>query len=62
MQNTDKCFKQEYNLDLTCVFWEQDHTEHLGYVLGLLSFAINWTAKFPFILKAVGGNFFCSSK
>ncbi|KAI2659084.1 Transmembrane protein 44 [Labeo rohita] len=26
-----------------------DHTENLGYVLGLLSFAISWTAKFPFL-------------
>ncbi|KTG33426.1 hypothetical protein cypCar_00041921, partial [Cyprinus carpio] len=32
-----------------------DHTENLGYVLGLLSFAISWTAKFPFILKANRG-------
>ncbi|XP_042622581.1 transmembrane protein 44 isoform X2 [Cyprinus carpio] len=29
-----------------------DHTENLGYMLGLLSFAISWTAKLPFILKA----------
>lgn len=50
MQNTDKS-------DFACVFWEQDHTENLGYVLGLLSFAISWTAKFPFVLKAVGGLF-----
>ncbi|XP_050978070.1 transmembrane protein 44 [Labeo rohita] len=32
-----------------------DHTENLGYVLGLLSFAISWTAKFPFVLKANRG-------
>ncbi|XP_043107531.1 transmembrane protein 44 [Puntigrus tetrazona] len=32
-----------------------DHTENLGYVLGLLSFAISWTAKFPFIPKANRG-------
>ncbi|XP_067287673.1 transmembrane protein 44 [Pseudorasbora parva] len=32
-----------------------DHTEKLGYVLGLLFFAISWTAKFPFILKANRG-------
>ncbi|XP_051966838.1 transmembrane protein 44 isoform X2 [Xyrauchen texanus] len=32
-----------------------DHIENLGYVLGLLSFAINWTAKFPFFLKANQG-------
>ncbi|XP_056324699.1 transmembrane protein 44 [Danio aesculapii] len=32
-----------------------DHTENLGYVLGLLAFAISWTAKFPFILKANRG-------
>uniref|UniRef100_A0A672KUD0 Transmembrane protein 44 n=1 Tax=Sinocyclocheilus grahami TaxID=75366 RepID=A0A672KUD0_SINGR len=28
---------------------------NLGYMLGLLSFAISWTAKFPFILKANRG-------
>lgn len=38
-----------------CVFWKQDHTENLGYVLGLLAFAISWTSKFPFILKANRG-------
>ncbi|XP_051532132.1 transmembrane protein 44 [Myxocyprinus asiaticus] len=32
-----------------------DHIENLGYVLGLLSFTINWTAKFPFFLKANRG-------
>ncbi|NP_001038820.2 transmembrane protein 44 [Danio rerio] len=32
-----------------------DHTENLGYVLGLLAFAISWTSKFPFILKANRG-------
>ncbi|XP_067243291.1 transmembrane protein 44 isoform X1 [Chanodichthys erythropterus] len=32
-----------------------DHTENLGYVLGLLSFTICWTAKFPFVLKANRG-------
>ncbi|KAF4107346.1 transmembrane protein 44 [Onychostoma macrolepis] len=32
-----------------------DHIETLGYFLGLLSFAISWTAKFPFILKANRG-------
>ncbi|KAL1265957.1 hypothetical protein QQF64_003984, partial [Cirrhinus molitorella] len=32
-----------------------DHTENIGYVLGLLSFAISWTAKFPFVLKANRG-------
>uniref|UniRef100_A0A671S421 Transmembrane protein 44-like n=1 Tax=Sinocyclocheilus anshuiensis TaxID=1608454 RepID=A0A671S421_9TELE len=32
-----------------------DYTENLGYMLGLLSFAISWTAKFPFILKANRG-------
>uniref|UniRef100_A0A673GIL5 Transmembrane protein 44-like n=1 Tax=Sinocyclocheilus rhinocerous TaxID=307959 RepID=A0A673GIL5_9TELE len=31
-----------------------DHTENLGYMLGLQSFAISWTAKFPFILKNRG--------
>ncbi|XP_077059909.1 transmembrane protein 44 [Siphateles boraxobius] len=36
-------------------FFLNDHTENLGYVLGLLSFAINWTAKFPFVLKANRG-------
>uniref|UniRef100_A0A671RAL9 Transmembrane protein 44 n=1 Tax=Sinocyclocheilus anshuiensis TaxID=1608454 RepID=A0A671RAL9_9TELE len=32
-----------------------DHTENFGYMLGLLSFAISWTAKFSFILKANRG-------
>nr|XP_055040487.1 transmembrane protein 44 isoform X2 [Misgurnus anguillicaudatus] len=32
-----------------------DYIENLGYILGLLSFAISWTAKFPFILKANRG-------
>lgn len=37
-----------------CVgFWEQDQTELLGYVLGLLYFAISWTSRIPFFLKAV---------
>ncbi|KAA0707566.1 Transmembrane protein 44 [Triplophysa tibetana] len=32
-----------------------DYIENLGYILGLLSFAISWTAKFPFFLKANRG-------
>ncbi|TRY64848.1 hypothetical protein DNTS_028717, partial [Danionella cerebrum] len=32
-----------------------DYTENLGYVLGLLSFAISWTSRLPLILKANGG-------
>ncbi|XP_030646991.1 transmembrane protein 44 [Chanos chanos] len=31
------------------------HAEFLGYALGLLSFAINWTARFPSFLKARRG-------
>ncbi len=45
------CLKRP--ISILHVFWEQDNTENLGYLLGLLSFAISWTAKFPFILKAV---------
>ncbi|KAF5894717.1 transmembrane protein 44 isoform X1, partial [Clarias magur] len=33
----------------------QDQTELLGYVLGLLSFAISWTSRIPFFLKANKG-------
>ncbi|KAL7867372.1 hypothetical protein AOLI_G00151860 [Acnodon oligacanthus] len=32
-----------------------DHIELLGYVLGLVSFAIGWTSRFPFFLKASRG-------
>ncbi|GAA6081062.1 transmembrane protein 44 isoform X1, partial [Tachysurus ichikawai] len=33
----------------------RDQTELLGYVLGLLSFAISWTSRIPFFLKANRG-------
>ncbi|XP_072516645.1 transmembrane protein 44 [Salminus brasiliensis] len=44
----------------------QDRIELLGYVLGLLSFAISWTSRFPFFLKVgraeMGNPLFVSSR